>query len=77
MEPLARSPLDCSRGSLEPSEGSEKNLLTDEGDKVPFYLAARSPSTLLRVARQTQKFCLRDLRRQKPQSLRDTIHASA
>jgi len=41
---------------------------------ISFYLFSRP---LTSFARQTQKFCLRDLRRQKPQSLRDTINACA
>jgi len=40
------------------------------------YLAAHSLRSLDR-RRRTQKFCLRDMRRQKPQSLRDTINAYA
>ncbi len=41
---------------------------------IPFYLFSRPLTSL---ARQTQKFYLRDLRRQKHQSLRDAINAYA
>jgi hypothetical protein len=51
---------------------------------ILFYLAAHSLQASLfelrpdkSFARQTQKFCLRDLRRQKHQSLRDAINAYA